>query len=274
MGDWPPAPGGRAEAIGANATATGGTTVSGSGTANVKGSWVELIAATSLDAAMLALSVLVPQGSAAGTRALADIGVGAAGSETTVIENLVLAGDDSQNAIAAWPIAIPAGSRIAARSQLDATTGSVTIAGHVIGGGFGLPAPYHAVTTYGVDAATSRGTAVDPGATANTKGSWVQITASTARAHAGLAVAATTQGNAARSDSRWLVDIGVGAGGSEQVLIPNLVFFGSTAEVLIPGLTQFFPVAVPAGSRLAIRAQSDITDAADRINDYAIYGVS
>jgi hypothetical protein len=62
-----------------------------------------------------------------------------------------------------------------------------------------------------------------PGATANTKGSWTQLIAATTvdAIHVRLDMYLQTAFAASESIA---VDIGIGASGSEQVLIPNLVF--------------------------------------------------
>lgn len=116
----------------------------------------------------------------------------------------------------------------------------------------------------GVDTADTRGTILDTGTTANAKGAWVPISASTPRAYDALSVLMFRPVGI----SQMLVDIGIGASGSETVLIPDLYWpWGKSAFY---GCLYTLPVHVPGGSRLAGRAQSDRTNA-DKV-DVIVYG--
>jgi hypothetical protein len=85
-------------------------------------------------------------------------------------------------------------------------------------------------------------------ATPHTKGSWSQIIASTSNGTtlirffiAGVSVST--------ADSATLLDIGVGASGSETVIVPNMAIGGSA------GSFYSIPVEIPSGSRIAARIQ-------------------
>jgi hypothetical protein len=121
--------------------------------------------------------------------------------------------------------------------------------------------------------ADSGGTEIDPGGTANVKGAWTQITASTAADLAALVMAVGHRGNGALRHEQLLFDVGVGAAGSEQVLVPDWVVSVSLSETLTPPWTPVLPVSVPAGSRLAVRSQCSDPDASDRLMDVVLYGV-
>lgn len=92
---------------------------------------------------------------------------------------------------------------------------------------------------------------VTANASANTKGTYTQIVASTPTDICGLLVniglGATGRG--------YLMDIAIGAGGSEQVVIPNMPLqqFRSTGN---PDMVFFIPIKIPKGSRIAVRTQS------------------
>ena len=101
--------------------------------------------------------------------------------------------------------------------------------------------------TYGSVAASSRATVITTSATANTKGSWVELTASTTFTSNWIKV------DISGVDVPGLLDIGIGAGGSEQVIIPNLQF-NSRAQGGAYG-PYLFPILIPAGTRIAARAQ-------------------
>lgn len=290
MADWPLASGFRAEGFGTATGTPGGTNVVGNATAHTKGSWVQLDAATAFDAIALQLFINVQFQD---TLYLVDVGVGGAGSEQVILSNLLIAQSVGVQTGVLLPINIPAGSRIAVRSQDNFGSSGLWVSGMVLAGGFASNSPFNTITTYGASTATSKGTVADAGATANTKGAWAQITASTTTAIKSLMVAATraTQGTSVAADYAQLMDIGIGASGSEQVLIPNFRFVVSTMtggvvtpytagsatlsglSSLFPGIIPPIPCDIPAGVRLAVRQQSSSTNASDRTSAYAIYGL-
>jgi hypothetical protein len=122
------------------------------------------------------------------------------------------------------------------------------------------------------------GTSVSASGTANTKGSWTQLIASTTDAAFGIFVIlnAVAEQELVRN---ILVDIGIGAAGSEVVLLPDL-HAGFAAHlrtgtqvadtsVLSPGCkSAFFPIFVPSGSRLAARAAASL--ASDTVDVHLI----
>jgi hypothetical protein len=96
-------------------------------------------------------------------------------------------------------------------------------------------------------------TAGDP---AHTKGSWTQLIASTSYDAYGIWVGVDGIFYA-NTATAYLVDIGVGPSGSEQVIVPNLDVWGADSGG--PGMnprTFWFPVYIPAGSRIVARSQS------------------
>ncbi len=279
MADWPLIEGQDAEAIGSVGAGSDGTTVT-SGAANTKGSYVQLIASTAFDIHYISIQ-LYPVGEATGDALLCDIAVGAASSEYDIIPNLycesATASFRTPVAQYSFPIFIPAGSRISARCQADAATQAVDINLQGFGFSFMPSAPLTSlIEAMGFDLSDSAGTLVDPGGSANTKGAWSQLVASTAREIRALGLAVgRNAGNQSLSDADFLVDIGVGAAGSERVIIPDwYAFSGSSGDTYRSQGTPAFPVYIPAGSRVAARAQSSDTDATDRLIDVIAYGAS
>lgn len=258
------------ETIGADVANTRGTTVA-SGLANVKGAWVQLVASTAFYATGIAVYHFV-DGSSPASRLL-DIGVGAAASEQAIIENILLFGRAQDSLMRYFPISIPAGSRITARLQLDVDSQNSFI--HALL--FSQPFLPHAVlgrcTTYGANTGDSGGVGVDPGAVVDTKGAYSQIIASTTRNIRFLVPSIGNQSNSAMSTAEFFMDIAVGAGGSEQNILENYFFRFAAQEFVSPGGFPISPVNIPAGSRLAARAQCSINDATDRLFDVTIHGV-
>jgi len=96
------------------------------------------------------------------------------------------------------------------------------------------------------------------GTTAHTKGAYAELIASTAYDAFGITVAIAGLGTAASTNTRSLVDIAVGAASSEVNIIPNLICgqAGQWASASFGPATYFFPLYIPAGTRLSARIQS------------------
>ena len=273
MPDWPLYDTTTYETAGANTAASRGTSITANASGNTKGSYTQLIASTSYDT----VGVLVMLDDlAAGIDYLLDIAIGAGGSEQIILPDLYAGGGTGSIAYGAqywFPIAIPAGSRIAARCQASTGSSVIRVSCLLAAAGFMPPAPLSRVTAYGANSADSGGVSVDPGGSANTKGSYSQIVASTTNDIKGLIIAIGNQLNNVRSSQSWLIDLAIGGAGSEQIVIANYALNCSTSpDIVVPQTSDFLPLCIPAGTRLAVRAQSDGTDATDRLFDAFVYG--
>ena len=103
---------------------------------------------------------------------------------------------------------------------------------------------------YGTATASSAGITVTPSATANTKGSFVQLSAFTT---ADISAIHFTLYNS--NFGPYLLDIAIGAAGSEKVIVNN-VALGSGDAVMSPGVSIRLPLHIPKGSRISARCQS------------------
>lgn len=271
MGDWSMLEGQRVDTVGEVLGTTLGTTVT-AGAVNTKGGWAQLVAATSYDASGLMVFIGNKSGN---LDYLVDIGVGAAASEQVIVPNLV-AGFLQAWAINVYyiPVPIPAGTRVAARCQCTTGTFSLGVTISLLSQGFMPSSPLGRVTAYGAATADSGGVSIDPGGVAHTKNTYSQINGVTANPIRALLIGIGNQLNAARTGCYWLVDIAIGAAGSEQIILPDLwIAVHSTGDNIIPSALGPFFVDIPAGVRLAARAQCSTTDATDRLFDIVIYGI-
>ena len=230
-----------------------GDVITHSGSANTKGSWVELIASTWFQACGMFVSI--DQGS---NPFLVDIGIGGSGSEKVLLQDIPH--DPSQKTAYTGPAfyipcRIPAGSRLSARQQNNNTLGTCTVRLVLVGGDEPHFDPPQRWTTLGSLTATSLGTAVDPGGVAHTKGSWVQFSSSLPHPVRWMVFIGWHNGNSV-SSRRMRFDIGVGANPNEKVIVPDLLqTYHATGDDPIPA-TYSFPVGIPAGVALSVRAQS------------------
>lgn len=256
---------------GVNTGSSGGTLVSSSASTNTKGSWVEFFSSTTYEANGLYVFL---RGSTNSVDILYDIGIGGSGSEQVIIPNLCFSMQAIRVSAGVYiPLRIPKGSRVSVRCQ--ATTGSsgplITL--YLIGGGLKDAEGFSQAVNMGANTADSGGTSVDPGGTANTKGSYSQITAATTIEIGWLVICITNQNNGAVTTNVGLLDIAIGAGGSEQVVIPDLAYVLDSAIDTPEPQYYGFPVAIPKGSRIAARAQSSTNSSPSRLIDVTLIGL-
>lgn len=262
---------GPATDVGSSTATSLGTTLT-SGTTNTKGSYTQLVASTTRDTDYILLSA--SNSPSNGFRLSIDLAVGGAGSEQIILPDFVVSsGINSVNQVAI-PISIPAGTRLSARCQSSAATDQVSVNVVLCAGSMDFQ-PYDMVDTYGFTSGSTTGVTVDPGGTINTKGSYTQIVASTTRDHMGLFFIVDAGTRTVGVGQNWLIDVAVGAAASEQVLIPNIMMAETgSAMVDTPSVWGPYPVQVPAGTRLSVRAQCTENTAASRVFHLTTYGLS
>lgn len=267
----------KADVIGAVTASSVGTLVPGH-TANTKGSYTQIVAATSSDCHAIVISLLCALTSYTATN-LVDIAVGASGSEQIIIPDILVCSDqwDAYNgANLLLPVEIPAGSRIAARCAGSSTSQGISVVAQLMNeeGLIGKVVPGRKVATYGQVAASSRGTAIDPGATVNTKGAFTQLVATTDDDLQGFYLLFGNGGASKSGSGNALVDIAIGGAGAEQVILSNFpIGLDSNSEIWSPTVSPFFRLRIPAGSRISARAQSSINTAGTRTFDLTLTGV-
>jgi len=255
--------------------ASTGTSVSDAA-ANVKGSWVELSSSTSEE--MSSVAVVVPRTFNTGgtTKYALDIGIGAASSEVVIIPDLIFSNTQTTREPGwCWrfPITIPKGTRVAARLQ-SPVSGVRSVAVMLLGttSSFARAENPYRVLAEGFTAASTSGTQVDSGGTANTKNGFAEITASTSEEYSSFLLTASHGGNSGMVDADFLLDVAIGAASSEEVIVDNLPIVSSIRECLYyPSIT--FNHQIPAGTRISVRTQSTITDVTDRVIEVVLYGV-
>jgi len=254
-------------------TATSALTLLTSGTANVKGDYVQLISA--LGFAARGIWIDISNGSAIGSQIILDIAADAAGGTTylVVIPDLwVPNARDFVRSRVFIPKSFTSGSSIAARIQSAGSGVTCTVA--ILLDSQGQLPTIASITALNVSTSgATNATSIDPGGVANTKGGYTEIIPSTAEAYDGLIVVAALDNTTVGAAQNWLVDIATGAAASEVVAIPNLHFLADTARDGIINPNAVVPISIPISTRLSANPQCDSIDATDRlIDDFAIYG--
>lgn len=250
-----------------------GVIATASGTPHEKGVWVELVASTT--GAGSWLHVVLLNGSA--SRSLVDIGVGASTAEQVLIPDLYHEVNSSNTQLAPrtylLPIAVARGARLAARTQAGNASQTILVNVEVVSPAISGPPPLGRVESLGVNTAATTGVVIDPGASAHTDSDWAELIAATGFAYRWLMLGfGHTSGNLGAT-ATWLVDIAIGAAGSEVEVVSDLLLAGGTAtDQPLPG-SMSFPVAIPAGVRVAARARCSSNAATTRTIDVMAWGV-
>lgn len=258
------------EAAGANTATSGGTAILG-GTANTKGNFVQLVASTTYDATGFFISTHLWHTSYLETAI--DIAIGAAGSEQIILPDVMAANIASggRTTRAFFPIAIPAGTRISARSQANAGSMSPYVLLTLANLGSTALQQANKATAYGFNSASTRGTQyVTSGASTNVKGAWQELTGSTSTDHSGIVL--YEHNYTGVIDNACLTDFGIGAAGSEVVVVPNLMSFSELSDIFANSYL-YLPISIPAGTRLAFRTQSSRSSGSNVLSMVA-YGLS
>ena len=172
------------------------------------------------------------------------------------------------------PVHVPRGSSLRQRAAAStgSATGQITITGLSCGIG-GAPGYSRCIGLF--TPGTSRGVAIDPGGTAGTKGSWAQMIASTPHdIKAMFGIIGHNNDVARAAAARMHIDIGVGSSGNEYVLYPDFTLaWAPTSDTPDPCVWPCFPCDIPAGTRIAARAECSDNTAGDRTVDLALYGL-
>lgn len=273
----PNLPGGNAriEALGVSTSTT--TATSPVPSTGVPGVW-ELLGTTSFawDGFMLVLSSDPSNDDAL----IVDIGIGPSGSQIEIVSKLKN-NQDSTGGISAStpfiPVGIPAGVDVWVRmeSEGDAAVGLAAAYGFQ---GSIFPS-YSRMVQVGYPEATdiaAKGTILSAPSSANTKGPYTQIVASTSESFRALAI--SLGGGTSFDKTHVALDLAIGPSGSEVVIVSNLFFwmnFGSLGGrvEMWPFTTPILPISIPAGTRIAARHQlGSINGGTDDEIDIIVHG--
>jgi hypothetical protein len=257
-----------------------GTAVSNpAGAAHTKNtSWTQLIASSAFDTSLVVIHIMTSTAAATDTSVLLDIGIGAAAAETTIIPNLLAGHAASLNGNGArhyiFPLYIPAGSRISARTQSVRTTGGVTVFIELFGGAGSVGQNWvgQEVTAYGINTADSGGTAVTAG-NSGAEGTVVSI-GTTSRNHEALVIGCGgTNGTTVYNALAYYFDVGIDTASTAWLVRDYYYLQTATNEAMQQTTKVTLPIyaSIPSGTVLAMGGECSGTAQAI---DFALYGVS
>ena len=252
-------------------TTSRGIVVTANASANTKGSATQLIASTAYEGAGVWLSM---QSNTSAAVIFLDLMIGAA-TESVLVPNIVMARTNQIHQSAVFiPVRIPKGSRISAKTQSSVGGALCYVLAQVVPTSPTFPSPYGRATAYGLTTASTTMVDVDAGASADTKGAFTEIVASTTNPIHSLIVGVCPGSDVTTAAlCYFMLDIAVGAA-TETVVIPNISLFRETASDQ-PKPTHHgpYPVSIPAGSRISARAQCSVNTAGDRVVQVGIWGL-
>lgn len=232
---------------------------------DTKGNWSVLIAATDFPATEIQLTLGDSGTSGVNTSGLMDIGVGGAGSEVVLIADIGVGAwfNGTARDFRRFRVRIPAGSAISARVQCATISRTFPVIADIVGNEQGAGAhSYTKVRTIGAVDTGSKGTDLTQAVSLNTKAAWTTLEDPVTEPIYAVTVIPGAQWQPNYANASMMFDIGIGAAGSERILIPDS-FFASFSNELIGNHVpadpfRALPEPIPAGARIAARYQSSV----------------
>jgi hypothetical protein len=257
-------------------TSAAGTSIAANASIHTKGTTpTQLIASTSADSYGIFVHVENTASSNVATNVLLDIMRGAAASEVVLIPDLHAGWTLPQASSAAvksyfFPLFIPSGTRLSARSQALITADTVLVSVHLLQRPTQLGFVGSRVTAYGVDAANSRGTTNTSGN--NAYGTAVAVSGSTTNPIKYMQLGLGPGTRTTVTDQRVRAQITLGA---SSVLVTDLQGFTDTGTESIHANEANQALAgmlwnLPAGLDLRVATMHNTTGASF---DAIVYGV-
>lgn len=240
--------------------------------ATIKGPWNQLTGALPYDVTVFDLFHTFFTSATFFGQLAYDIGIGAAGLEKLILPNAIVTCGANNNAsqnLVRVPLQIPAGTRVAFRYAVTSTGNSFPLGIAMHGySGDEWEDGYNGTEDMGVTiSGTNYTTTFVPSTESAASGAWTQVIASTNREYSGLMVGLHSVVQDSTNFPDVVCDIGVGAAGSEEIIIKDCMWDASKSFMRL-----FSGVQIPAGSRLAVRGNTD-TSAYAGTAGCSLYGI-
>ena len=223
-------------------------------TAHNKSAWVEMDPALAEKCTAIYGSVATRL--TGNDRLLIDIGIGGAGSETVLVANILTA-QDLYGGLGHFylPIEIASGVRVSARFQAHANGESAGIGLNFLRQIAGEDG-WTICETWGANTGTTQGVVLSAGGSANNKGAWFELVASSTNNIKSVLIG-TSATKGAIVDGNHFLDIATGAALSEVVVLGDVMFrYESDTDLKYPTLIGAIPLKIDSGTRVSARLQS------------------
>lgn len=230
-------------------------TLPGPSSANAKSAWTQVFSSTASDSSVLGFGTWAPSAPGLLCSAIIDIGVGAAGSESVIVPNMLYG--PLSNAIHHIPVFIPAGSRVAIRHQAAIANLPQNFPSFSLNSSQNQAFAPASLDSIGVNLSTTLGTQLS-----GTSGAWTELTAATSQAYQGGIFCPGIFNTTSLSNVTVVFTVGYGAAGSETALADFSFIYASTPRINDVGGASFnggrpavftFGAHIPAGARIVVR---------------------
>lgn len=247
--------------------APAGVTVTTGGTPHTKTAWTQIISSTG-SSEWLGFWLMhdLTSLSATDSSALLDIGVGTAGNEIPIVNNLpigYITTTFGTNTAPTWiPLYIPASTRITVRYQsaIASAANKFTFIGNTSGHGLHSDNDlYGYCTTYGANTANSQGVSATSGS-ADNYGTPAEISAALTHPVHALLVGVQGAGSTNTLSTASRFQVMGGTAGAEVARTTDFYFSSSSSENItniignIPYTQPCEGLSIPAGERMSIKA--------------------
>ncbi len=256
---------------------TQGTVITSSSSANTTGTVITLISGADFDC--IGIYVNIAQGNAEGISYLVNIIINTGGSDQLLIPNIPINTNTStfaQTRNPFFPVMIPKGADIKCSLQDSTGSGTMEVTVAVLSASGGVQNGYGSVENFGANTSDSGGQPIDPGGTANTL-VYAEFSASLAnRIKAVIIFTQTNEADETLTVGQWQYHLAIGAASSEIPIAPVFVLSASgSRDMLAPNVGPLICLDIPAGERLSIGLQSDITTTqSNRTVEFVIFAFS
>lgn len=233
------------------------TVVTSSASANTKGSWTQLVAAASVTASVVGISVSIANNLTSGSavRSFFDIGIGGSGSEFVLVSNIGFIGPNNATNLPGpaevfIPVRIPQGTRISCRHQSTSTSKASNVQITVYFGNWADHRTFAGAECINADTSTTSMTAITAGSSGSYS-SWTSVGSTTSRTYYGGSIMAMNDTVTALTALTYVADWGWNstAYGSRWFVAQTGEGQGSFSG------TSFEYGVIPSGTQLQMRVK-------------------
>jgi hypothetical protein len=221
-------------------------------TAHTMGAWVEVTSSTSSNYDWIGIVALSTFVTATDTRTLLDIGIGASGSETALVESIPVGYSNTLSPLLfQFPVNVPSGSRVAIRIQSSRT--SITYSnGFFVQFGENANVAPNAVEALNADRTESRGLVATNGNTP------VEIVAATTKPYQALVAYLGGSGDTWSTSANRTMSLFIGPSGNEQQLSVQRFGTTNTEYYYVRSLWTYYVADVPTGTRISVSGDASL----------------
>lgn len=242
------------------------------GSANTKGSYVEIIASTSFTYEGFVLSLSTAE--VTPEAGLVDIAIGAAASEVVIIPNIAVTDAPFSPSCTEYyiPMRIAKGERVSARWQSTVSSEAIDVGLSGMAKGLDFGPIYQNCIDFGTNTGTSLGTAINI-TVANTKSAYVSVGTLPSGDINGIKaylVAFGSGNDTGQGTDQFFFDVAIGTASNEVIILPDIIQQDNGLESSNPRESVLIHQAIHS-EEIRARCQSEQTANDRHIYFYGFY---